>query len=157
MEQGRVPVGDEGMPTGPLHGAGDLRLAVVVDPGLPLGLLANTVAVIAAGLGAAVPGIGGVRLTDARGFTFHNSADRPIPILGADGPSMTDLLARAASVPDRARVVAFPAFARSLHAFADYAEATPLRHLDEEKIDGIGLVGPSRWVRSLTGALKLLR
>jgi hypothetical protein len=156
-EQESLAVADSRAPGAALRGAGDLRLAVIVDPGLPLGLLANTVAVIAAGLAAAVPGIGGVCLRDAEGVAFFNSADRPIPILGADGPTMTALLMRAAERPDEARIVAFPAFARSLHAFADYAEALPSRRLGSEKLDGLGLVGPSRWVRSLTGALKLLR
>lgn len=141
----------------PYRGAGDLRIAVIVDPGLPVGLLANTIAVIAAGLGAAMPGIGRVRLTDAEGRGFYNSADRPIPVLGADAAAMAALLARAADAPAEARVVAFPAFARSLHAFADYAEAMPSRRLAEERLDGLGLIGPARWVRSLTGALKLLR
>jgi hypothetical protein len=141
----------------PLRGAGDLRIAVAVDPALPLGLLANTVAVIAAGLGAAAPGIGGVRLTDAAGRAILNRADRPIPVLGADAAALAALLDRAADAPDGACVVAFPAFARSLHAFADYAETFPARRLSEERLEGVGLVGPSRWVRSLTGALKLLR
>ena len=148
---------DRGATPGSLRGDDDLRIAVMVDPALPPGLLANTVAVIAAGLGAAAPGIGGVRLTDARGLSFLNSADRPIAVLAADDPTMTALLARAADAPEAARVVAFPSFARSLHAFADYADAVPSRSIADEKLDGLGLIGPSRWVRSLTGALKLLR
>jgi hypothetical protein len=37
------------------------RVAIVVDPELPAGLLANTVALIAIGLGAAQPRLGGHR------------------------------------------------------------------------------------------------
>ena len=51
----------------------------------------------------------------------------------------------------------FPAFARSLHLYADYEAAFPDRDLSEETIDGLGLAGPAKWVRSLTGSLKLLR
>jgi len=54
-------------------------------------------------------------------------------------------------------VVPFPAFARSIHDFAAYQETFPTRHLGDEPIDGLGLAGPAKWVRSLTGALKLLR
>jgi hypothetical protein len=54
-------------------------------------------------------------------------------------------------------VVPFPAFARSLHAYAEYEAAFPGRDLGEEAIDGLGLAGPAKWVKSLTGSLKLLR
>jgi hypothetical protein len=141
----------------PLRGAGDLRLAIVVDPSLPPGLLANTVAVVAAGLGAACPGIAGVPMADADGRGFLNSADRPIPVLQADAAGLAALLARLGEPPADAAVVPFPAFARALHAFSDYADVLPTRRLAEERLEGIGLAGPSRWVRSLTGSLKLLR
>jgi hypothetical protein len=141
----------------PLRGTGDLRIAIVVDPALGAGLLANTVAVIAAGIGAARPAIGGVRLTDATGRAIWNSADRPIAVLQADKARLADLLLRAEAAPPDATVVAFPAFARSIHGFEDYAALFPLRTLATEDLEGIGLCGPERWVRSLTGSFKLLR
>jgi hypothetical protein len=141
----------------PLRGAGDLRLAVVVDPNLPPGLLANTVAVVAAGLGAACPGIGGVTMRDGDGRRFSNSADRPIAVLQADGAGLAALFARLQDVPEGAVTVVFPCFARTLHAFADYAETLPSRHVAKEPLEGIGLCGPGRWVKSLTGSMKLLR
>ncbi len=140
-----------------LHGDGDHRLAIIVDPALPLGFLANTVGAIAVGIGAAEPGLGGVRLKDDSGFTILNSADRPMPILQADEDTMRMLLETSASRPDGAILVAFPAFARSLHSFADYEKEFPSRTLIAEKIDGLGICGPSKWVKSLTGSLKLLR
>lgn len=69
---------------------------------------------------------------------------------------MHSLLAKAASLPD-VTVVAFPAFARSLHSFADYEAAFPERTLAHEAIAGVGLCGPSKAIRSLAGPLKLLR
>lgn len=140
----------------PLVGAGDLHLALIVDPELPPGLLANTVAVISAGLGARYPGVGGVQLIDRTGIAFFNSADRPIPILQAAPAEMRAVMLRAAA--DAAVVpVIFPAFARALHAFADYAALVPDTDLAAAKIDGIGLAGPKKAVRSITGALKLFR
>ena len=70
---------------------------------------------------------------------------------------MSMLLEKGVSRPDGAILVAFPAFARSLHSFADYEKEFPSRTLTSEKIDGIGICGASKWVRSLTGSLKLLR
>jgi hypothetical protein len=59
--------------------------------------------------------------------------------------------------PAGAIIVAFPQFARAIHRFADYRALFPSRDLGAEVIDGIGLAGPEKWVRSLTGSLKLLR
>ena len=140
-----------------LRGTERINLAIIVDPRLSLGFVANTVGVIAIGLGAGQPGLGGLVLTDRGGTSFLTSADRPVPILEADAAAMTSLLGKAADMPDTAILVAFPAFARSMHSFADYEAAVPTRDLIGEKIDGIGLCGPTKWVRSLTGSLKLLR
>jgi hypothetical protein len=133
------------------------RLAIIVDPGLPLGLLANTVATIGAGIGAVMPALGGTVLTDAAGRSVHNSAALPAPILQAAPEAIRGVLLKALPVPEGATVVAFPQFARAIHQFADYRALFPSRDLEAEIIDGIGLAGPDKWVRSLTGSLKLLR
>lgn len=135
----------------------DLRIAIIVDPTLPLGLLANTVATIAVGIGAAHPSFGNTVLTDAIGRSIHNSADRPVPILQASPDVICTLLLRAFPTPMDGRVVPFPEFARSLHAFADYRTQFPTRDLATERLVGLGLAGPEKWVKSLTGSLKLLR
>ena len=45
----------------------DLRLAIIVNPELPLGLLANTVGAISIGLGAKLPFIAARHLVDKAG------------------------------------------------------------------------------------------
>ncbi len=134
-----------------------VRVAVVVEPALPPGLLANTVATLAVGLGSAMPGLGGTLLADSAGRTFHCSANRPVPILQAPSGTVRDLLLRALPPPQRGVVVPFPGFARAIHRFEDYLTQFPHRDLAEEAVEGLGLAGPERWVRSLTGSLKLLR
>jgi hypothetical protein len=135
----------------------DLRLAIVVNPNLPLGVLANTVGALSIGIGAKFPGLAGRQLTDRQGLTVDISADRPVPVLQADEATIRLLMLKAMSDADGRAVVPFPAFARSLHVFADYETAFPNCDLVAESIDGLGLAGPSKWVRSLTGSLKLLR
>jgi hypothetical protein len=130
---------------------------VIVEPTLPLGLLANTVATISIGLGAAVPFLGNTLMTDAAGRGFRNSADRPVPILQASHATIGVLLLRAVQEPQGAAVVVFPRFARSLRAYSDYRDQMPTRDPSQEAIDGLGLAGPEKRVRSLTGSLKLLR
>lgn len=135
----------------------DVRIAMVVDPALPPGLLANTVAVIGVGIGAADSTLGAVPLTDRQGRTIASSANQPIPVLQAEAQALVAVLARALPAPAGATVVAFPRFGRSLHVFDDFRRQFPGRDLLAEPIEGIGLAGPARWVRSLTGSLRLLR
>ncbi len=135
----------------------DIRVAIIVNPDLPLGLVANTVGAIAIGLGARLPILGDTRLTDLDRKMLDTSSNRPVPILQAPPDVIAVAMRRALPIPEDASVVPFPAFARALHDFADYQAAFPGRRLDDETIDGLGLAGPAKWVRSLTGALKLLR
>ena len=135
----------------------DSCIAIVVDPSLPLGLLANTVATIGIGLGAADPGLGNMSLTDAAGRTVQTSANRPVPILQAPAEAIGALLLRSLPAPQGATVVPFPRFARDIHVFADYVAEYPRRDLEAQVIEGLGLAGPVRWVKSLTGSLRLLR
>jgi hypothetical protein len=135
----------------------ELRVAVIVNPHLPIGLMANTIGAVSIGLGAKLQGLGGHRLTDLRGRTIDVSSNRPVPILQATAEEIARLLLKAISQADDRTVVPFPSFARSLHDYADYEAVFPGHDLAEEIIDGLGIAGPAKWVKSLTGSLKLLR
>lgn len=135
----------------------DIRIAIIVNPALPLGLIANTVGVISIGLGARLPRLGARQLTDRDRRTIDICSSRPVPILQAEADGIRSLLLRAVDHPEERAIVPFPAFARSLHDYRDYEATFADRDLSEETIDGLGLAGPSKWIRSLTGSLKLLR
>ncbi|WP_082190241.1 DUF2000 domain-containing protein [Frateuria defendens] len=150
------------LPTGRAPGAAeaaapDIRVVIVVDPDLPPGLLANTVATISIGLGAAMPGLAGGLAPDAQGCTLRTSANRPVPILRGTTAVIGALLGKAHPIPEGACVVPFPRFARSIHDYAAYERELANRDVLAEPMEGLGLAGPSRWVRSLTGSLGLLR
>jgi hypothetical protein len=136
----------------------DVRVAVIVAPDMSLGLVANSVGVIAVGLGAQCPHLADSALADVGGRRFGSVCNQPLPILQADRATIREVMLKAmAGRTDGAAIVPFPAFARSIHVFADYETALATRSLDGEEIDGLGLAGPSLWIRSLTGSLKLLR
>ena len=124
--------------------ASTLRVAVIVAPDMPLGLTANSVGVIALGLGAQCPHLADSALADADGRQFGSVCNEPMPVLQADRTTIRDVMLKAfAHRPEGAAIVPFPAFARSIHVFADYEKALGTRSLNEEEIDGLGLAGPS--------------
>ncbi|ALG15099.1 hypothetical protein AOZ06_27355 [Kibdelosporangium phytohabitans] len=133
-----------------------VRVAIVVDPSLSPGLVGNTIATIAIGLGAAAPHLGGPRLVDRTGVTIHPSASVPVPVLQAEPSVLRGLLLRAVNGEEETVVVPFPAFARNMHDFNAYQSEFTRRELGEEEVHGVGLAGPRKWVASLTGSLKLL-
>ncbi|WP_319413975.1 DUF2000 domain-containing protein [uncultured Cohaesibacter sp.] len=136
----------------------DFRLAIIVNPDMPLGLIANTASAIAIGLGAREPSLAARNLSDCMGRSIDVSSCLPVPVLQASQEAIGALLMKAiAAKKGGEAVVPFPAFARSLHAYEEYERAMPGRNLQQEPIDGLGLVGPVKWVRSLTGSLKLMR
>lgn len=136
-----------------------LRVSVLVRPDLPLGAVVNTAAVVSVGLAAHVPALAGTVLRDSADRMVLGCSEYPVPILQADSATLQAVVAKAcqAAMPEGAAVVPFPAFARRIHTFADYQRELSGRDLTSEELDGVGLVGPEKWVRSLTGALKLLR
>lgn len=135
----------------------DNRLAIVVNPELPLGLLANTVGAIGIGLGARLSWLGNRPLTDADGRTIDDSSILPVPILAATPEVIQALMLKAMPRADDCALVVFPAFSRVLHDYREYEALLPDKHLADEVIDGVGLCGPAKWVKSLTGSLRLLR
>nr|WP_313372427.1 DUF2000 domain-containing protein [Brucella intermedia] len=135
----------------------DIRIAMIVNPALPLGLLSNTVSAVSIGLGAKFPFLAGDRLKDRNGLEVDISSNRPVPVLQADPDALREIMMKATKEPASCAVVIYPAFARSLHSYSDYEAEFPNRDLSGEIIDGIGLAGPAKWVKSLTGSLKLLR
>ena len=135
----------------------DIRVAIIVDPALPAGLLANTVGAISIGLGAKFPALAASRLTDRQGSTVDIMSSRPVPVLQAGSDAIRALMFKAMLQSEGKAVVPFPAFARSIHSYAEYERIFPDRDLAGEAIEGVGLAGPPKWIRSLTGAMKLLR
>lgn len=135
----------------------EIRTVIVVDPDQPTALIANTVGVIAIGIGAKLPTLAAARLEDAEGRSVDISSDRPLPVLRADGHTLNALLLKALDKDPGGVVVPFPAFARAMNAYEDYEAALPHRDLATEPLAGLGLAGPRKWVASLTGSLGLLR
>jgi hypothetical protein len=133
------------------------RVAIVLDAKLPPGRLANAAAVIAVGLGAALPALGGTHAQDRYGRVGSGCSRLPIPVLEADESQRIALLAKIFPLPDGAVAVPFPAFAAAVHDHAEYLAALAERDLAAGPLIGLGVAGPTRWVRSLTGSFRLLR
>jgi len=133
------------------------RIALIVNPALPLGEISNTVAVLSVGIGAACPFLAGKRLCDGAELGFHSCANRPVPVLAADHDRLCEIATKVFEASADYVVVPFPRFARSVHSFDAYEADLRQRRIVDEPLDGLALAGPGKFIRSLTGSLKLLR
>ena len=133
------------------------RIAIVVNAAQQTGILGNAIAVVAVGLGAAVPTLGGVPLRDATGRTFRSSATVALPVLQSTPSHLMELLDVAIATPGIDAVVAFPHFAQAIHDFATYRDAVARSDLAHGPIAAVGIAGEAETVKRLTRGLFLPR
>lgn len=134
------------------------KCVIVLDKELPVGLLANTAAVVGMGLSHEAPEIMGRVLIDAAGVPHAAITTIPVPILGVDGNKLASIAAsaRISSGPSLLIVDVTDA-AQSTKDYAAYEEQLKRTDPGQLRYLGIGLLGPKKMVNSLTGNLPMLR
>jgi hypothetical protein len=134
---------------------GQRRWVVVVERDLPVGLAANTAAVLALTLGKSAPDLIGHDADDAQGRSYPGLTTLPLPVLTLDAPGLADLAGAARHSGLLAGVMT-----RTAQRAKTYPEyLTQLQNTTTANVDliGVALLGPDRKVRRLTGSLPLLR
>lgn len=131
------------------------RWVVVVERDLPVGLAANTAAVLALTLGKTAPDLIGHDADDAQGRIYPGLTTLPLPVLTLDAPGLAGLADTARQSDLLAAVMTRTAQrARTYPEYLTELLDTATADLD---LIGVALLGPDRRVRRLTGSLPLLR
>jgi hypothetical protein len=135
-----------------------MKVVMVIDKELPVGLIANTAAVLGASLGLMVADLVGGDLADADGRTHRGITTRNIPILGGTKEQLRTLRARLyeAEFADVATVDFNNIAQRSLD-YGSYAGLLAAAGGDALSYLGVCLYGPQKKVSKLTGSIGLLR
>jgi hypothetical protein len=131
---------------------------MVIDKELPVGLIANTAAVLGASLGRMVDDLVGGDLTDGDGNLHLGITTRNIPILGATTEQIKAIRARLYDAEFAAvTTVDFNNIAQRSLDYGDYGRL--LAGTDGEALAylGVCLYGPQKKVNRLTGNIGLLR
>ncbi|PZS29804.1 MAG: DUF2000 domain-containing protein [Pseudonocardiales bacterium] len=131
------------------------RWVIVVEQGLPVGLASNTAAILALTLGKTAPELIGPVVTDADGRDYPGLTLLPLPVLTHHQAGLRELAdaARAASLL-AAVMTGTAQRAKTYPEYTGQLAATPAAALH---LVGIGLLGPQKIMRRLTGSLPLLR
>jgi len=135
--------------------SGTDKCVIVIDPDLPLGLVANTAAVLALSLGARVPEVVGGPVPDASGVVHEGITGLPIPVLKAGNGGLSELCGRAREAG--LYVVDFTRAAQVSKRYEEYEARMAGLLAGEQEYLGLALYGEAKAVNRLTGGLGLLR
>ena len=135
-----------------------MKCVIVVDHTLPLGLIANTSAVLAMSIGSQIDGIVGKDVMDRDGSLHRGITQVSIPVLKGDAQRIRLLRGRLEELGNgELFFVDFCDIAQRSKDYGHYAlqlQQTPAEGLNYL---GIAICGPDRTVNSLTGNMGLLR
>ncbi|HMM20812.1 MAG TPA: DUF2000 domain-containing protein [Selenomonadales bacterium] len=135
-----------------------MKTVLIIDRALPLGLIANTAAVLGISLGAAAPEIVGQDVPDADGHRHRGITNKTIPILGGTGEQLRLLRDRLfAAEFAEVGVVDFSDIAQSSLDYGYYAGTLASTPGDRLSYLGLCLYGPDKLINKLTGSMGLLR
>jgi hypothetical protein len=135
-----------------------MKCIMIINRALPVGLIANTAAVLAVSIGRQLEGIVGEDVFDADGSIHPGITNLPISILGADAELIKEIRTKVIAQPDDdLKYIDFCESAQKSKVYDDYRR----RLADETSaaIDylGLALYGPRKKVESLTGNIALLK
>ncbi|WP_017754081.1 DUF2000 domain-containing protein [Calidifontibacillus oryziterrae] len=135
----------------------DEKCVMVIDSEVPLGLIANTSAVLALTLGEKMEGIIGSVVVDGDGQTHEGITTIPIPILKGSGTVIKELRDTIGSHYPDLFLVDFSNVAQMTKNYDDYRDKISTFTKDHLQYLGIAIYGNKKQVNKLTGSLPLLR
>lgn len=130
---------------------------IVIDHSLPVGVIANTAAVLSINLGKVIPEIVGHGHKDNRGYYHHGIITMAIPILKSSGLLLKKMRQAVKAYEPDLTVIDLITATQTTKSYADYVrqyENTPIEHLEYQ---GLALYGEMKIVNKFTASLGLLR
>lgn len=134
------------------------KCVMVLDESLPLGILANTAAIMGITLGKNMPEVVGADVTDQSGGEHLGIIKFPVPILRGTRTMIKQIREKLCQPDFRdLTVVDFSDLAQSCKTYDEFVEK--MGHVPESALQyfGIAICGPKKKVNQLTGSLPLLR
>ena len=134
------------------------KCVMIIDSALPLGLIANTAAMLGISIGKLHPEMIGADVTDATGYVHAGISMYPISMLKGDESLLKELRLRLFE-PEFSALTAvdFSDVAQKINVYADFVQKSAETPESEHHYYGIALFGDKKKINRLTGMLPLLR
>lgn len=134
----------------------DLKIVIVINSSLGIGLAANRAAVLAIGLAARVPNIFGQDLNTKDGVTLLGITQIPIPILASKpGTSFIELAKRSEQLG--CKVIVFLTRAQGMNSYEEYKTSVAQTNYADLDVDAIAIFGDKKSVTKVTGNFPTLK
>lgn len=134
------------------------KCVMVIDESLPLGIIANTAAIMGITLGKKMPEVVGADVTDQSGNEHLGIIEFPVPILRGS-PEIIKQIREKLYQPDfqDLTVVDFSDLAQGCKTYDEFIEK--MGHVPESTLQyfGVAICGAKKKVNKLTGSIPLLR
>ena len=132
------------------------KCVIVIDEALPIGLIANTAAILGITLGARLPGVVGANVRDSGGNEHMGIIEFPVPILKASSDVISALrLALYTKEFSDLTAADFSDIAQGCKTYDEYIDK--ISAAEVIRYFGIALCGDKKKVNKLTGNLPLMR
>lgn len=134
------------------------KCVMVIDEELPLGIIANTAAIMGITIGKRMPEVVGVDVTDQTGHEHQGIIEFPVPILKGNAELIRELREKLYE-PDyqELSVVDFSDLAQGCRTYEEFIEKMAAAAETELKYLGLAICGNKKKVNKLTGSMPLLR
>lgn len=134
------------------------KCVMVIDGRLPLGIIANTAAIMGITLGKAMPEVVGADVTDQSGNTHLGIIEFPVPILKGSPEIIKEIREKLYQLEFQdLTVVDFSDLAQGCKTYGEFIKK--MAQVSESSLQyfGIAICGPKKKVNKLTGSMPLLR
>lgn len=136
----------------------ETKCVLLIDSDLPLGLLANTAAVLALTIGKKVERIIGPDVVDGSGQLHTGITTIPLPILKSTQEDLQELKQKVFTEKFQdLLVVDFSNAAQTTKTYEEYSQKIATYTSEDLNYLGIALYGERKKINKLTGNLSLLR
>ncbi|MBD2801586.1 DUF2000 domain-containing protein [Xenorhabdus sp. M] len=132
----------------------DKKCVLVIDKDLPLGVIANTVAVLTLSLGKAHLELVGNNIKNRDGGEHLGITRIPIPILAGTAREIKEIRAQLQS---HVTLIDFSNLAKSTKSYEDYSNMLEAASEDSIEYLGIAVYGDKKIIIKQTGNMKLIR
>ena len=134
------------------------KCVMVIDEHLPLGIIANTAAIMGITLGKKMPEVIGADVSDKTGHEHLGIIEFPVPILKGNAESIKEIREKLYGPEFKdLTVVDFSDLAQGCKTYDEFIEKMKEVPEIELKYLGIAICGAKKKVNKLTGSMPLLR
>ena len=134
------------------------KCVMILDESLPLGLIANTAAIMGITLGKRLPEVVGTDVADRSGNVHLGIIEFPVPVLRASCDTIKAVRERLYRPEfQELTVVDFSGLAQGCRTYDEFIQK--MGQASEETLEylGVAICGPKKKVNQLTGSMPLLR